>query len=182
MAGVKRDAFANYGLGVGDYNALNANAQNIYGAMEPQVAAAAAHPQGLTPQQMAAQRTAAQQSAGGGMASATGQGALLAARTRNAGAAQNAIQQAGRQTGQELGNQAVQTEMQNATLQNQNQQRAQAELGKLYNTELGGSQEALGLSNQALDVANKARPGFWQQFAQEAGADVLKGLTTRPGG
>ena len=171
-SGVKKDAFANYGTATNTAGQLGANAANLYGSLAPELAAQAAHPQGLTPQQKAAQDTRAQQSAGGSMAGATGQGALLAARTRNAGAAQNAIQQAGRQSSENLSNAALSTEQQNASLQNSNQQRAIQGEQNLYDTELGGSMNALGLSNQSLQEANGVKQPFWQQYMLNAQKDA----------
>jgi hypothetical protein len=116
---------------------------------------------------MAAQNTAAQQSAGGSQAGSVGQGALLAARTRNAGAAQNAIAQGGRQASQNLSNAAVGTQVRNAGLQQQNQRAATSGLESLYGTELGGSESALGLSNSALNTANQsAANNPWMKLLQ----------------
>lgn len=179
-SGVKNDAFANSGTALGQSNQLGANAGALYGPISSQLQTQAAHPTGLTPSQMAAQNTAAQQSAGGSMAGTVGQGALMAARTRNAGAAQNAIAQGGRQASQNLSNAALSTEQQNAGLQNQNQQNAMRGEQSLYGSELGGSQNALGLSNQALNTANSAKPSFWQQFAGQAAGDVLDNVTGAP--
>lgn len=174
-SGVKSDAFANSGTANGISSQLSGNASGIYGPLASQLSAQAAHPSGLTPSQMASQNTAAQQSAGGSNAATVGQGALLAARTRNAGAAQNAIAQGGRQASQNLSNAAVHTEQQNAGLQQQNQRNAQSGLQGLYGTELGGAQSALNSSNQALNLANQAKPSFWQQMALTAGNQVAKG-------
>src|ERR1700722_8363705 len=139
-SGTKKDALANSGTALGQSNTLNANAGALYGPLSAELTTQAAHPSGYTPGQMAAQNTAAQQSAGGTNAGSVGQGALLAARTRNAGAAQNAIAQGGRQASQNLSNAAVGTQVRNASLANQNQQSAEHGLQNLYGTELGGSQ------------------------------------------
>lgn len=181
QSGVKKDAFANSGTALGQSNALGANAGAIYGPLSSQLQSQAAHPSGYTPNQMAAQNTAAQQSAGGSMAGTVGQGALLAARTRNAGAAQNAIAQGGRQASQNLSNAAVGTQVRDANLQQQNQHQATQGLEGLYGQELGGSQRALGLSDQALNTANQAKPTFWQNFAGQAASDALKAATAAAG-
>ena len=173
--GVKKDAFSGYGTASGTNQSLGQNAQNLYGSLAPELQSQAAAPQGYTPAQKAAQTTAAQQSAGGSMSGAVGQGALLAARTRNAGAAQNAIQQAGRQSSQNLSNAAVGTEVRNADLQNQQREQAQHGLEGLNSTELGGSLNALGLSNQFLNTANQAKPSFWSQIAQSGAKNLING-------
>lgn len=175
-SGVKSDAFANSGRANATSNTLSGNAGSLYGPLSSTLTTAAVHPTGLTPAQKAAQNTATQQSAGGSMAGTVGQGALLSARTRNAGAAQNAIAQGGRTASENLSRGALSTEQQNADLQQKNQRAATSGLESLYGTELGGSEKALGLSNQALDVANQAKPGFWQQFASTAAGPIAKGL------
>lgn len=174
--GVKKDAFANYGAGSAANKQLGANAENIYGSLAPTLTAQMAHPEGYTPQQKSAINTAGQQSAGGSMSGATGQGALLAARTRNAGAGANAIQQSGRNASDELSKVATGTEIGSANLANEQQQNAMQGLEGLNKTELGGSLQALGLSNDALNTANQAKPSFWSQMAGIAGAPIAKGL------
>ena len=180
--GVKKNAFQGWGQANTQANQLGANAANIYGSLQPEIASEAAHPAGYSPQQKSAITTAGQQSAGGSMAGATGQGALLAARTRNAGAAQNAIQQAGRQSSKNLSDVATGVETGSADLAAKRQADAlRAEQG-LYGTELGGSQKAMGLSNEFLDTLNRARPSWWQNMATIAGEPVAKGLGTAVSG
>ena len=180
-SGVKKDAFQNSGTGQNLSNNLTSQASNVYGSLEPTLQAEAAHPMGFTPQAKAAMNTAGQQSAGGSAAGAIGQGRLYAARTHNAGGAKAAIGEGVRNAGQNLSNTAVGTEVANANLQNQQQQAGLRGLQGLYGTELGEGENALGLSNQALGVANNAKPSFWQQMAQQAGGDVLDLATLRGG-
>ena len=175
--GVEKDQLGNSGTAQNLSTQNNNNAQNIYGSLVPQLTSQMIHPQGYTPTQKAAQNTAAQQSAGGSQAGAVGQGALLAARTRNAGTADAAIGQSARTAGQNLGNAAVGTEVRNAGLQNEQQQSAQHELGSIGSTDLGASLNALGLSNNALQGAttsSNANP--WKQLGVTAGSDALKAL------
>ncbi len=181
-SGVKQQALANAGTGQQMNQQLYGNSNQIYGSLAPQLEAEVAHPTGLTPQQMAQQNTAAQQSSGGSQAGAVGQGALLASRTKNAGAAQNAIAQSARVAGQSLSKAALSTQQQNANLQNRNQQAGLSGLEGLYGTELGGSEQALGLSNSALNVANNAKPGFWQQFAGGLANNLQFGMGSGNGG
>ena len=167
--GVKKDAFKQYGTAAADSSTLGANAGNIYGSLTPELQAQAAHPMGYTPQQKSAINTAGQQSAGGSMAGATGQGALLAARTRNAGAGANAIQQSGRNAGDELSRVATGTEVGSANLANAQQANAQRGLEGLNATELGGSLNALGLGNQSVGIAEQADANNpWVKLAQSA--------------
>jgi hypothetical protein len=176
QSGIKGDALANSGTANAMSSQLGGNAGALYGPLSNQLQSQMAHPSGYTPGQMAAQNTAAQQSAGGSQAGTVGQGALLSARTRNAGAAQGAIAQGGRQASQNLSNAAVGTQVRNANLQQSNQQSATRGLENLYGTELGGSQNALGLSNSALKTASSTPPPFWQKFAGQAASGVLGNL------
>jgi hypothetical protein len=173
-SGVKKDAFANSGTANALEGQLTSNAANEYGALEPELAAEAAHPAGYTPTQKAAMNTAAQQSAGGSQAATVGQGGLYAARTRNAGGAQAAIGAGTRGAGENLSKAALGTETANANLQQKQQQSGLSGFGSLYGTELGEGENALGLSNQALGVAASAKLPFWDQYIlngqQAAGA------------
>ena len=154
--GVESQQLKNAGTGQGLSNTLTANAANIYGGLEPTLAAEAAHPAGYSPQQKSAMNTAAQQSAGGSNAGAVGQGGLYAARTRNAGGAQNAIGSAVRSSGANLSKAALGTEMGSANLANAHQQAGLGGLEGLNSTELSGGLGALGESNQALQGAGQS--------------------------
>lgn len=175
-SGVKADELGNSGTANGLQNQYSANAANVYGGLEPQLAAEAAHPTGLTPMQKAAQNTAAQQSAGGGAAGAIGAGKLYSARTRNAGGAKEAIGQAVRGAGSNLSEAALGTEQQDASLQQRNRQSGLTGLEGLNSEQTSAGENALGLSNEALGLANKANPSFWQQMATAAGTPVAQGL------
>ena len=123
---------------------------------------------GFTPQAKAAMNTAAQQSAGGSTAGAVGQGQLYATRTRNAGGARQAIGEAVRGAGENLSNAAVGTELANANLQERQRQAGTSGLQSLYGTELGGAQGAMGLSNQALGIADQADANNpWMKLLQQ---------------
>src|SRR5271170_5236977 len=148
-------------------NQYSANGANIYGGLEPQLAAEAAHPSGLTPMQKASQNTAAQQSAGGGTAGAIGAGRLYAARTRNAGGAKAAIGQATQGAGKNLSTAALGTEQQDAALQQKNRQAGITGLEGLNAQQTSAGEGALGLSDQALGVANTAyNDNPWMKILQ----------------
>lgn len=165
--GVEQQQLANSGTGQTQTSALNSNASNIFGGLEPTLQAEAAHGTGYTPAQKALQNTAAQQSAGGATAGAVGQGGLYAARSRNAGGAQAAIGDATRGAGANLSRSAVGTEVNSANLANQNQQRGIGGLSNLYGEELGGGEANLGLSNQALQGADQsAANNPWMKLLQ----------------
>ena len=139
----------------------NTNAESLYGTLAPQLEAEAAHPAGFAPTDLAAMNTAAQQSAGGSEGAAVGQGALRAARTRNAGAADAAIAQSGRQAGQELSKGALGTQIANSNLKNTQQQHALTELGNLYGQNLGESVGALGEVAPNINANTNAEQATW---------------------
>lgn len=164
--GIEKNALGNSGTASTMSNNLSANAGSLYGPLTNELTTQMVHPSGYTPAQKAAMNTAAQQSAGGSNAGTVGQGALYAARTRNAGAGQNAIAQGARQASTNLSDAALNTEMSNANLQQKQQGAATAGLESLYGTELGGSENALGLSNSALNTANSAAENNpWMKLA-----------------
>jgi hypothetical protein len=172
--GVEGQQLANSATAQNLSNNLTANAANIYGGLEPTLQAQASHPSGYTPVQKANMNTAAQQSGGGSTAGAVGQGGLYAARTKNAGAAQNAIGSAVRSAGSNLSREAVGTEMADANLAQKKQAVALGGLQGMYGTELSGGENALGLSNSALEGADKSggMNNPWNQYGLQYMKDV----------
>jgi hypothetical protein len=166
-SGVEQNALGNSGTASNLANQYGANAATVYGGLEPQLAAEAAHPTGLTPTQKAMQNTAAQQSAGGGTAGAIGAGRLYSARTRNAGGAKAAIGEAARGAGANLSNAALNTEQQDTALQQKNRQAALGGLEGLNAEQTSAGEGALGLSNSALGIAQQARADNpWMKLLQ----------------
>lgn len=180
-SGTKKDAFANSGKA----NSLSAtsdnNANALYGTLAPELQNEMIHPQGFTPTEKSAMTTASEDSVGGGMAGALGQGALEGARTGNAGASTVALDDAARGGQHELSSDALKTEMDDANLKAKQQQEGAEGLGNLYDTNAHDTLGALGLSNQALGVANNAKPSFWEDAAATGMGDLM-GLGTGKGG
>ena len=163
--GVEKQQLANAGTADNLSNQLTSNGANIYGSLEPQLAASVAHPAGYTPAQKAAINTSAQQSAGGSTAGAVGEGGLYAARTRNAGAAQSAIGASDRAAGGTLSRAAVGTQVQDANLAQANKNRALGGMQGLYGTEESGGEHALDTSNPALaGAAQSADANPWMKL------------------
>jgi hypothetical protein len=148
------DALANSGTYAG-------NASNVFGDIAPMLESQAAHPQGMAPTDLAAANTSAQQSAGGTQAGAVGQGALLAARTRNAGGADAAIDSSARRAGQQLSTAGLQTILKNASLKQQQQQNAEGELGNLYGTSVAGGNGALNATAANVNANTSAENASW---------------------
>jgi hypothetical protein len=151
---------------LGNSNTLNTNAQGVYGSLAPTLAAEVAHPAGYSPSDEAALNTAAQQSAGGSQAAAVGQGGLLAARTRNAGAPAAAIASSARSAGQGLSQAALKIAGQNADLKNRQQQEGIAGEEGLYGTGVSGGNQALGeLANNANANTNASNASWnWAKY------------------
>ena len=137
------------------------NAANIFGALEPMLASQAAHPSGMSPTDIAAADTAAQESAGGGQSTAVGQGALRAARTRNAGGADAAIGDASRSAGRELGSSALRTRIASSGMKNANQRAAESGLGNLFSENLSGGNQALGQVAGDVNANTNAENASW---------------------
>lgn len=165
--GIAGQAGNNSNTAQGLSNILTNNAASLYGSLAPELQSEAAHPPGYTPSQIASQNTAAQQSGGGSQAATVGAGGLYAARTKNAGAAQNAIGAGTRGAGANLSNAAVGVQNKNADLQQQQKQEGLTGLGGLYSTNLTGGENALGLSNSALNTEMQAQANNpWMKLLQ----------------
>ena len=142
-------------------NEYGSNAQGIFSSLEPTLAAEAAHPAGMAPTDLAAANTAAQQSAGGGQAAAVGQGALLAGRTGNAGSADAAIAKSTETTGQNLSKAALQTQLKNDSLKQQQQQEGIKGMEGLYGQNAGESVGSLGEVASNVNANTQAENASW---------------------
>jgi len=108
--------------------------------------------QGFDPATLNALNTSSQQSLGGANAGAAGQGALTAARTRNAGAANPAIEESARNAMRQGSTNALNIQGENWNAK----QAALQALQQLYGTNTQRSNEALGLSNNAIGQWNNS--------------------------
>ena len=126
---------------------------------------------GIDPATLNAMRTGTEQAVGGANAGAAGQGALTEARTRNAGAANPAIEESARnamrqQSQNEMGIQTMNYGAKQAGLQG---------LQGLYGTDLNAALNALGLSTNAVNAqtaADQQTLSSWMQPLQ-AGLNFL---------
>lgn len=140
------------------------NANSTYSILTPTLSRMATNPQGFSPQTMANMNTAAQQSIGGATAGTVGQANLQAARTNNAGAFQPAATQAAHDATAQLSDAALGIQNRNAMLQEQQRSQGLQGLQGLYDTNVGASGNALGLSNNALQVKNAADEQTFNQW------------------
>lgn len=149
----------------------NANAGALYGSLEPQLQSWAKNPPGLAPADLAAERMDAAQSLGGSTGGITGEGALRAARTRNAagfGAAEN---RAARTSGEELSQANEDIAAENARLKNEQQRFALSSLGNLYGTNVGAGESYYGMAPSEINAWTNASPGWVQSFG-----DIMRSL------
>lgn len=161
-SGLKGDLLNNSATGNSLESLYGGNAAGINSTLTPALTQEAINPTGYTPTQLGAQTTAAEQSAGGASAGATGGALLRATRTRNAGAAPAAIDQANRTGSQELSQTNAGIQTRNADLQQKQKQQGLSGLESLYGTNVGAGENALGLSNSALSDAGNLK-NFWQE-------------------
>lgn len=154
------------------------NSNALYSSVVPQLETEASAPSGFAPSDEAAMETGAQQSAGGTQAAAVGQGALLAARTRNKGAATGAIDAAARSAGENLSRNALGIQTKNAMLKESQRQNALSGLTGLTGLETGAANNALGVSNQGLgEVASNVQANTGAENASyDAFTDILNPL------
>lgn len=119
-------------------------ANNISSLLVPTLENQIANPQGINPTDLAAMRTSNEQAAGGSTAAAVGQGALRAARTRNAGAPAAATAQGVQNAGEQLSTANLDTNLANQKAKLGQQSQATSELGSLYGTNINAGNNALG--------------------------------------
>lgn len=158
----------------GNASDLNAKGSGIFSDIAPTLESTMANPQGFNPADEAAMETGAQQSAGGTQAAAVGQGGLLAARTRNPGAASKAISDASRGAGEQLSKNLLGIRTANAQLKQHQRDTATSGLEGLYNTNVSGGNAALGevaplVKANTEAAANDPWNQFWSQLAGSAG-------------
>ena len=163
---------------------LEGQASSIYSTLVPTLQAEAAHPQGISPTDLAAMNTEAKQTAGGVSAGATGQGALLAARTRNAGGADAAIDSAARSAERGLSESDLKTGIANEELKQHQQQAGLSGLEGLYNTNTGAGIQSAGQIAPDVNADTNAYNSSWDwakdildpliQAGGQAGAAAIK--------
>lgn len=141
------------------------NAGDVYGQLAPTLESTLANPQGFSPADEATMETGAQQSAGGTQASAVGQGGLLAARTRNAGAGAKSISDASRGAGEQLSSNLLGIRGANAKLKQQQQNTAISGLEGLYGTGVSGGNQALGEVAPLVNANTNASTASWGPFS-----------------
>lgn len=116
---------------------LNTFNQGV-GTLMPELQKEAVNPEGMSPVDLARANTGVQQSAGGATAGATGQGALLAARTKNPGGSAAAIANAARTGGETASKGALGVNLANTQLKQEQKQAGLKGLEGISSTGIGG--------------------------------------------
>jgi hypothetical protein len=166
--GAESNAIQNTATGQQGYNTLNNQAQQDQAPITQFFKSELNNPQGFSPQDIGAMLTSSNQSLGGSQAGAVGQGNLLAARTGNQAGFGTALDQSARQNAATASNNALNVQLKNANLKQQQQQAGAGGLEKLYGTNLEGALKSLGLSNEAIQQwisgANATNGAIGQNF------------------
>jgi hypothetical protein len=174
--GAQKAAMTNTGIGQDNAKALNGRATDVNNVLFPQLQQRAE--QGLTPGEKATMNTASQQSLGGSNAGAVGSADLYAARTRNAGAMQPALDESVRSGQRQNSTNALNTEGKSLDMKT----RALAALQGLYGTDVQGGNQALGESNNAIGQwtnasnSTNANALAWAKFAAQALSGAATGF------
>lgn len=129
------------------------NAQSLYGPLAAELQTQAVHPSGIDPTTMAQMDTAANQTGGGSTAAAVGQGALRAARTRNAGGADAATAAATRTGGEIASKGILANRVKNADLKVHQQEGAESGLNSLFGENLSGGTGAVNADVNAQNAS-----------------------------
>jgi hypothetical protein len=138
-----------------------ANATNIGSSLVPFEKKQLTNPTGMNPTDINNTLVAGEQGAGGANAGITGQANLEAARTHNTGALSGVLDQASRNKTQQLSQNALGVQNENAKVKLGQQDEAAKNLGGLYGTDVNAQLKAEGLV--PADI------GAWTQANQTSG-------------
>ncbi|MGA9668243.1 MAG: hypothetical protein WBQ94_03495 [Terracidiphilus sp.] len=142
---------------------LGAEAQGIGSTLTPFLTSELEHPQGFSPQSMSGMLGAAEGGAGGATAGIVGQANQMAARTRNAGGFQTALDDAARQRTKAAAGASEGIAGENANLQAQQQQDAARGLQGMYGTDTSGMLDATGQEANDINAEVNAGKSGWLQ-------------------
>lgn len=181
MARGDQQASGGEGQSNANANSFMGNANSLYGDLAPQLESQAANPQGFSPADESAMETGALQSAGGSQSAAVGQGGLLAARTRNAGAGANAISDASRGAGEQLSKNLLGIRTANAGLKQHQRDTAQSGLEGLTGLETGASNNALGNVASLSNANTNAENASWD-WSKDLLSPILGAAGSAAGG
>lgn len=175
--GISKDALANSGNATALSTTYGSRATGNSNILTPTLNRMATNPQGYDQSTLNGFNTAATQSIGGATAGAVGGANQTAARTNNAGGYAPAAASVGHDATAALSDAALNVQNQNAQLKEQQRAQGINGLESLYNTNVGAGENALGLSNQSLNVANTADNSAFARKLKlwQTGAQLLSG-------
>lgn len=140
-------------------------ANEIGGQLIPGLEREAQGGQGYTPVEQGHQLVAGEQGAGGATSGITGTANLEAARTRNAGGFGGALDEAAREKGRTLSENALGVANKSADLAQKKQMFAQGELGAQRGQDIQAQLHAMGLVPEDINAsANAQKVGWLQDF------------------
>lgn len=132
-------------------------AKQIGSSIIPGLEREAANPEGYDTATTNNMITSGAEAAGGVNSGIGGIAGLEEGRTRNAGGATQALDEAARIKGRQLSNNALSVQNESAKLGQQKQENAQQQLAGLYGTDTSNQLKAMGISND--DIANELKAG-----------------------
>lgn len=183
--GIQQDALGNSGKANQLSGQYNTAGQTVLGTLSPALNQDITNPQGFGTAGVNAMNTANSQSIGGSTAGAVGEGNLAAARTRNAGGFQSALDEAARSGQRQLSENAVGIQAANEMEKQRQRSAAEQLMNSQYGMDTNAALGALGLSNQALGIAGSQKNPFMQNFLGGLGSglsgDIFGGLSMIPG-
>lgn len=147
----------------GVFNNANAQSNQLYNELHPQLSAEATDPQGYSDTDLNAMNTASLQTLGGGVSAAKGEGDLAAARTRNKGGFVPAMKEAVLNAGRTASQNALGIQKSNAQLKEVQKQTALAQLLEMMSGKQRDTMTSLGLGNQSSSTLPGGTTGY-QQF------------------
>jgi hypothetical protein len=157
---------AGYGAEAGDIGSL----------LVPKLEQEALHPTGFDPNDLNAMLVGGEQGAGGANASVAGEAGLRAARSRNTGALSSVLDEASRNKGRQLSENALGVQGQNAALKQKQQQAGLTGLEGVRGGDIKANIEAQGLVPEDINAwvkSMQAQPGVFQ--------DILSSIDTLAG-
>jgi hypothetical protein len=150
-------ASTNYGIGQNYSEGYQGQGGQIASAELPFLQNELTNPQGMGQQALSQTQTQAGQATAGALGAGKEAATLNASRTGNTAAVPGVIDATTRQAMQQQSNNALQTNLENDQLKQQQQQAGSAGLEKMYGTDVTAALGALGLSNQAIGEWNQAK-------------------------
>jgi hypothetical protein len=162
--GVAKDAFANSGTANNYSGMYSKSGQDVNNTLFPFLQGEVNNPEGFGQQTLDQMLTHGGESVAGAVGNAKESAELNASRTGNTANLSSIIDAAARSGMSQQSNNALDVDIANAKLKQEQQQAGASGLNSLYGTDVKAALESLGLSNQALGVANQADANTFNQW------------------